>query len=163
MISFSDLNEALLAQGSAGPDRGRIPGSVLGLVTTHEVHEFLWNRQVAAASFIALLPHRTVDPLPRFARLPQSNVRTRQTLNDWLAGVAGRGDIANFNVAIAHDCHPLLKSDHNAQPPLKVASARVSRRSPDLVQSRMGDRPLDDREFAVMGAVVRIFGSARAG
>jgi hypothetical protein len=103
-------------------------------VTTHEVHESLWNRTVAGTAFITLLCHRTADALPRFARLPQSGARTRQTLNDWLAGFAGRGGIANFNVAIAHDCHPLLKSDHNALPPLKVASARVSRRFPDLVQ-----------------------------
>jgi hypothetical protein len=83
-------------------------------VTTHEVHEFLWNRQVAGAAFIALLRHRPADPLPRLARLPQRDVGTRQTLNDWLAGFAGRGGVANLNVAIAHDCHPLLKSDHNA-------------------------------------------------
>ncbi|MGC2809248.1 MAG: hypothetical protein WA303_02595 [Bradyrhizobium sp.] len=83
-------------------------------MATHEVHEFLWDRLVAGTAFIALLCHRTTDPLPRFARLRQSGVRTRQTLNDRLAGFAGRGGIANFNVAIAHDCHPLLKSDHNA-------------------------------------------------
>jgi hypothetical protein len=69
---------------------------------------------VAGTALIALLCHRTADPLPRFARLRQSGVQTRQTLNDRLAGFAGRGGIANFNVAIAHDCHPLLKSDHNA-------------------------------------------------
>jgi len=81
-------------------------------VTTHEVHEFLWNRTVAATAFIALLCHRTANPLPRLAHL--LHARAMQTLNDRLAGFAGRGGIANFNVAIAHDCHPLLTSDHNA-------------------------------------------------
>jgi hypothetical protein len=84
-------------------------GPGLGIVTTHEVHEFLWNRTVAGTAFIALLCHRTANPLPRLAR-----ARTRQTLNDRLAGFAGRGGIANFIVAIAHDCHPLSTSDHNA-------------------------------------------------
>jgi hypothetical protein len=42
-------------------------------------------------------------------------------LNDGLSGFAGRGFIANIDVATAHDCYPLLKVDHNAQLPTKVA------------------------------------------
>jgi hypothetical protein len=81
-------------------------------VIPHEVHELLWNRQVAGPALIALLCHRTADPLP-LAGLPQSGVGTGQTFNGRLAGFASRSGIANFNVAIAHDCHPLLTSDHN--------------------------------------------------
>jgi hypothetical protein len=79
---------------------------------THEVHELLWNRQVAWAALIALLCHRTADPLP-LAGLPQSGIGAGQTLDSRLAGFASRSGIASFNVAIAHDCHPLLTSDHN--------------------------------------------------
>ena len=61
---------------------------------------------------IALLCHRTADPLP-LAALPQIGFETAQTLNGRLARFAGRSGIANFNVAIAHDCHPLLPFDHN--------------------------------------------------
>jgi hypothetical protein len=78
-------------------------------VTTHEVHEFLWNRTVAGTALIALLCHRTANPGQRLAHLLRRRARTRQTL----AGFAGRGGIANFFVAIAHDCHPLLTSGHN--------------------------------------------------
>jgi hypothetical protein len=81
-------------------------------VITHEVHELLWNGQIARTALIALLCHRTADP-PPFAGLPRSGFGTGQTLNGRLAGFASRSGIANFDVAIAHDCHPLLTSDHN--------------------------------------------------
>jgi hypothetical protein len=44
-----------------------------------------------------------------------------QVLNDRLSGFAGRGFSANIDGATAHDCHPLLKLGHNAQPPGMVA------------------------------------------
>jgi hypothetical protein len=44
-----------------------------------------------------------------------------QATDDRLAKVAGRGFIANIDVAIAHDENPLLL-DHNAQLPIKVAT-----------------------------------------
>jgi hypothetical protein len=42
-------------------------------------------------------------------------------VNYRVAGFAGRSLFANVDVAIAHDCYPLLKSHHNAQLLRKVA------------------------------------------
>ena len=43
-----------------------------------------------------------------------------------LAGFAGRGFIANIDVAIAHDCYPLLRNFHNAQARGKLHGVRLS-------------------------------------
>jgi hypothetical protein len=52
--------------------------------------------------------------------------------NDRLSGLAGRGFIANIGGATAHDCHPLLKLGHNAQPPRMVAGRSVESGAPML-------------------------------
>jgi hypothetical protein len=43
------------------------------------------------------------------------SITPNQPLDDRLVGAAGRGLIANIDVAIAHDGHPLLEVRHNAQ------------------------------------------------
>jgi hypothetical protein len=86
--------------------------------------EFLRRRFAAAVA--ALLRHRAANPFcfrgiwsvdPQLGRA----VSHSQTFGDRTARFAGRGFIANIDVAIAHDCYPLLESDHNAELPRKVA------------------------------------------
>jgi hypothetical protein len=52
-------------------------------------------------------------------------VTPSQVLNDRLSGFGGRGFIADIGGATAHDCHPLLKLGHNAQPHKMVAGRSV--------------------------------------
>jgi hypothetical protein len=80
------------------------------------------------AAVTALLRHRATNLGPLCFRgilsidpLLGGAVTLRHTLNTRLAGFAGRGLIANIDVAIAHDCYPLLKVHHNAQLLRKVA------------------------------------------
>jgi hypothetical protein len=81
-----------------------MPG--LGIAVAHQLHQLLRRRLIAAAAIAVLLRHRATNPWPlRFRR----------------AGFAGRGFVANIAVAIAHDCYPLLKLNHNAQPLRRVA------------------------------------------
>lgn len=72
--------------------------SGLGLTAAYQLHEFLRSRSVAAVAL--LLRHGATNPGP---------LRFRLT---WFAG---RGFLANIDVAIAHDDYPLLKVRHNAQ------------------------------------------------
>jgi hypothetical protein len=94
----------------------------------HQLHEFLRSRLVAPAAVAALLRHRATNPWPlgfRCNRLVDpplgSAVALCHLLDYRLAGFAGRGFIANIDVAIAHDYYPLLKLHHNAQLLRKVA------------------------------------------
>jgi hypothetical protein len=93
-----------------------------------QLHEFLRSRLVAPAAVAALLRHRATNPRPlgfRCNRLVDPPLGRAVALcrlrNYRLAGFAGRGFIANIDVAIAHDCYPLLKLHHNAQLLRKVA------------------------------------------
>jgi hypothetical protein len=73
------------------------------------LHEFLRRRLVAATIVAALLRHRaTNSALPCFEGIVLLAVALCHAFHDRLAGFAGRGFIANINVAIAHDCYPLL-------------------------------------------------------
>jgi hypothetical protein len=57
----------------------------------------------------------------------RSAVKSRGTFINLLAGFAGRGFIANIDVAIAHDCYPSLDlNDDNAQRLGKVARHPLS-------------------------------------
>jgi hypothetical protein len=103
-------------------------GAGFGVAAAHQVHEFLRRRLIAATAVAALLRHCDTNPWPFFLQGiwfvdPQlgTTVGLRQTPNNRLAGLAGRGFIANIDVAIAHDENPLLL-DHNAQLPRKVAT-----------------------------------------
>src|SRR5882757_1272956 len=97
-----------------------------GVAAAHQLHEFLWCRFVAAVA--ALLRHCDTNPWPldfQGSLVVDSQigraVAPSQALNDWLSGFAGRSFVANIGGATAHDCHPLLKLGHNAQPPGMVA------------------------------------------
>jgi hypothetical protein len=78
----------------------------------------LWRRLIAATDVAALLRHRSRNPgtlrpqgiLPVDPRLAGA---VTKNFNRWLAGFAGQLFIANIDVAIAHDCHPLLEVRRN--------------------------------------------------
>jgi hypothetical protein len=74
--------------------------------------EFLRRRLVAEVA--TLLRHRGRNPRP-------FRLEGIWSVDPQLAGLAGRGFIANIDVAIAHDKNPLLP-DYNAQLPGKVAA-----------------------------------------
>jgi hypothetical protein len=78
------------------------------------------------AAVAALLRHGAANSVLQlfrglFAARPGSGVAPDRALGR-LAGFAGRGLIANIDVVSAHDQNPLLKLDHNAQRPGKVAA-----------------------------------------
>ena len=124
------VNSSSEASGSLALCRSRADpwlGSGIGIAAAHQLHEFLRSRLVAAVA--ALLRHRAANLRalgfqrilfvdPRLGRA----VTSGQTVEDRLAGFAGRGFIANIDVAIAHDWNPWLSWDHNAQLPRKVAT-----------------------------------------
>jgi len=94
----------------------------------------LRHRFIAATAVAALLQHRAANGGPLcFQRIwfldppPGSTVAPSQSLNDWRAGFAGRGFVANIDVAIAHDCDPLLRSDFNANCQEKLHGVWLSR------------------------------------
>jgi hypothetical protein len=74
------------------------------------MQEFL-RRGDVAAKFAALLRHGATTPFLQGRVDPQFG---RADISRRLAGFAGRGFIANVDVAIAHDCDPLLRRFHNA-------------------------------------------------
>ena len=105
----------LMRELTAALDAGRTAalGPRLGIAAAHQTHEFLRRRLVAATDVAALLRHRAGNPGPFRPQGivlidPRLGSRT-QNFNRWLAGFAGRVFIANIDVAIAHDCHPLLE------------------------------------------------------
>jgi len=113
---------------STGVLAGLQAGRDLAVAASDQMHEFLRRRYVAA-KFAALLRHCATKargfsfPLclqgrvdPQFGRADTS----RQIFNRRLAGFAGRGFIANIDVAIDHDCYPLLRRVHNAQAGAKL-------------------------------------------
>jgi hypothetical protein len=72
---------------------------------------------VAPAVVAALLSHGAGNPgpfRPKGILLIDPRTGTR-SFNHWQAGFAGRVFFANVDVAITHDCHPLLKIRHNAR------------------------------------------------
>jgi hypothetical protein len=79
------------------------------------LQQFLRRRLVAATAVAALLRHGGAE---------SRRFRSR------LARFAGRGLIANIDVAIAHDCYPLLKLFDNARLPQKVARGSIESRAP---------------------------------
>jgi hypothetical protein len=93
------------------------------------VHEFLRGRFVAATA-IAVLQRHGATNLDRLFRPriwivdPQREraVTPRQTFNDPLAAFAGRGFLANIDVAIAHDKNPF---EYNTQLFGKVADRSI--------------------------------------
>jgi hypothetical protein len=98
----------------------------------------LRHRFIAATAVAALLQHRAANLGPlRFQGIgfvdPQlgSIVTPSQSLNDWRAGFAGRGFIANIDVAIAHDCYPLLNLLQR-QLPRKVARGLIGSAAPQF-------------------------------
>ncbi len=100
-----------LLRGSARADPRFGPG--LGVAVAHQLHEFLRRRLVAATAVAALLRHRGANPRPFFLQRrwfagPQLGGAAGpcRTLDDRLAGSAGRGFLANIDVAIAHDKIP---------------------------------------------------------
>jgi hypothetical protein len=98
----------------------------LGIAATHQSHEFLGGRLVTAPVVAALLRHRAGNPRPFGPKGiwlvdPRGGPRS---FNRQLAGFAGRVIIANIDVAITHDCHPLLEVRHNARLHRKVASGQ---------------------------------------
>jgi hypothetical protein len=95
----------------------------LGLAAAHQLHEFLRGRLIPATDVAALLRHRATN-LGRFPLFGRA-VTLRHTLNYRPAGFAGRGFIANIDVALSHDCYPLLNLHHNAQPLRKVARPSI--------------------------------------
>jgi hypothetical protein len=101
-------------------------GPGLGVAVSHQLNEFLRGRFVAAAAIAALLRHRAAN-LFRFRRTCSPNfgrhIGCNRTFDDRLAGFAGRAFASNIDVALAHDCYPLLGSDHNAELLRKVATA----------------------------------------
>ena len=124
--SFSEgvAELSLSRRGYAGADPGIGPGR--GVAVTHQLHEFLRRRFMTALA--ALLRHRATNPVPfLFCRncllAPRrgSDAACSRPLGT-LAGLARRGLLANIDVVIAHDQDPLLRLDHNAQPPGKVAA-----------------------------------------
>jgi hypothetical protein len=78
---------------------------------------------IAPADVTALLRHRATIPRPLgFVDPPLGRaIAVGHLVNYWVAGFAGRSFIANVDVAIAHDCYPLLKLHHNAQLLRRVA------------------------------------------
>jgi hypothetical protein len=101
------------------------------------LNELLRSRFIAASVVTALLRHGATHPGslgfqgvwfvdPQLGRA----ITPRHTFNNRLAGFAGRGFIANIDVAIAHDCHPLWKLRHNAQLPRKVARRSIESPTP---------------------------------
>jgi hypothetical protein len=82
----------------------------------------LRGRFIAAAAVAALLRHRAADFRPfRFHRVLQRTF----SVDPRFGRFAGRGFIANIDVAIGHDWNPLLRFDHNAQLPKKVARGSI--------------------------------------
>jgi hypothetical protein len=84
------------------------------------LHEFLWSRFVAATAVATLLRHRATNLWP-FRLHGILSVGSQPGS----AGSAGRGFIANIDVAIAHDWNPLLKLDDNARLLIKIAVRSV--------------------------------------
>jgi hypothetical protein len=134
---MGNLNQSSLPLARSGARADPWLGPGFGVAAADQSHEFLRCRYVAAVA--ALLRHRTTNPYPfcfqgilvvdpRFERA----VTPSQVLNDRLSGLAGRGFIANIGGATAHDCHPLLKLGHNAQPPRMVAGRSVESGAPML-------------------------------
>jgi hypothetical protein len=102
-------------------------GSGLALTATDQLHEFLRRRYIAA-KFAALLRHRATRAWGMRGGL--SLVLCLQGRIDpqfGLAGFAGRGVIANIDVATAHDGYPFLRRGHNAQARAKLQGVRLSR------------------------------------
>src|SRR5450631_1118357 len=109
-------------------------GPGLGIAVAHELHEFLRSRLVAAAAVAALLRHRAANPFcfrgiwlvdPQLGRAFSHS----QIFADRLAGFAGRVFLANIDVAIAHDCYPLLVSDTILNCPEKLHSVPLRQHS----------------------------------
>jgi hypothetical protein len=110
--------------GTGSPLELPLLGTGLGIAAAHQSHEFLRRRLVAAADVAALLRHRPGHPgtfrsqqilsqgRRRLDRRPGSVVC--EDFNRWLTGSAGQPFIANIDVAIAHDCHPLLEVRRNS-------------------------------------------------
>ena len=111
-------------------------GLGLALTATDQLHEFLRRRYIAA-KFAALLRHRATRA--RRMRWGCSLVLCLQGRIDpqfGLAGFAGRGVIANIDVATAHDGYPLLRRGHNAQARAKLRGCSLSRPDRDFGSSR---------------------------
>ncbi len=126
-LSFDRIG--ILVCLGAGPDYG--PG--LAFAAADEMHEFLRRRDIAA-KLTALLRHGAAIAcrICRGAPLLQGRIdpqfgRAVASLNDRLAGFAGRGLIANIDVAITHDGYPFLRSGANAQARGKLRGVRLSR------------------------------------
>jgi hypothetical protein len=103
-----------------------VPG--IGIAAAHQLQQFLRGRLVAATELVTLLRHGNANPWPffpgeiGFSDPRRGYVGPGQTFDSRLARSAGPAFCASIDVAVARHRIPLLKPDHNAQLPEKVAT-----------------------------------------
>jgi hypothetical protein len=104
----------------------------LAVAASDQLNEFLRRRHIAA-KLAALLRHGAANAWGVRGRIdPRFGRAGSPTFNYRLTGFAGRGRIANIDVAITHDCCPLFEERKQRASTRKVARRSTESGGPKL-------------------------------